>query len=144
MRVPESYGNDLALAMSAEIIYGARNYPGIVTAVSPEVQNSQVTGRVRFAGEMPDGLRQNQRVSVRILLEQSLDVLMVQRGPFVDSGAGRIAYVVENGMAHRTSIEIGASSIASLQIIDGLKEGDTIIISSISEFEGAETVYISD
>lgn len=144
MRVPESYGNDLALAMSAEIIYGGQSYPGIVTAVSPEVQSSQVTGRIRFAGEMPDGLRQNQRVSVRILLEQSQDVLMVQRGPFVDSGAGRIAYVVENGVAHRTSIEIGASSIESLQIIGGLKEGDTIIISGIGEFDGAETVYISD
>ena len=67
---------------------------------------------------------------------------MVQRGPFVDSGAGRIAYVVENGMAHRTSIEIGASSIASLQIIDGLKEGDTVIISERTSW-GRTTVSSS-
>ena len=144
IRVPESYGNDLTLAMNAEITYGGHSYPGVVTAVSPEVQNSQVTGRVRFAGNMPDGLRQNQRVSVRIMLERSDDVLMVQRGPFLDSGAGRIAYVLKNGVAHRTPIELGASSIESLQIAAGLKEGDTIIISSISDFDGAETVYVRD
>ena len=69
---------------------------------------------------------------------------MVERGPFMDTGAGRIAYIVEDGIAQRVSITIGASSTESLQVASGLQEGDTIIISSISDFEGAETVYISD
>lgn len=142
--VPESYSDDLNLGMSAEISFGGRSFDGLVTAVSPEVQNNQVTGRVRFADSPPAGLRQNQRVSVRIVLEASEDVLMVQRGPFVDSGGGRIAYVLNDGLAERRSIQIGASSINSLQIVNGLEEGETIVISSISQFDGANTVYVTD
>ena len=144
IQVPESYGDDLKLGMDAEITYSGHSFPGVVTAVSPEVQNNQVTGRVRFADKPPAGLRQNQRVSVRIVLEASDDVLMVQRGAFLDTGGGRIAYVVRDGLAERRPIQIGASSISSLQIVSGLEEGDTIVISSIDQFQGAGTVYLTD
>lgn len=142
--VPESYGDDLDLGMPAEIGYAGRNFDGVVTAISPEVRNNQVTGRVRFAAEPPAGLRQNQRVSVRIVLEASTDVLMVQRGPFFDSGGGRVAYVVNDGVAERRPIRIGASSINALQVVDGLQEGDVIIVSSLNAFDGADTVHITD
>ena len=144
MQVPESYGDDLNLGMSAEISYSGRTFSGRVTAVSPEVRNNQVTGRVRFDGEPPVGLRQNQRVSVRIVLEASNDVLMVQRGPFLDTGGGRIAYVLNDGLAERRSIQIGASSINALEIVSGLEEGERIVISSIGQFNGANTVYVTD
>lgn len=142
--VPESYGDDLNLGMGAEITYGGRSFPGTVTAVSPEVRNNQVTGRVRFSDAPPSGLRQNQRVSVRIVLEASNDVLMVQRGPFLDSGGGRIAYVINDGLAERRTISVGASSINSIQIVNGLEEGEEIVISSVSQFDGANTVYVTD
>ncbi|MDX1508885.1 MAG: efflux transporter periplasmic adaptor subunit, partial [Woeseiaceae bacterium] len=90
------------------------------------------------------GLRQNQRVSVRIVLEASDDVLMVQRGPFLDSGGGRVAYVLRDGLAERRAIQVGASSINALQVLSGLEEGETIIVSNISQFEGANTVYVTD
>jgi len=144
IQVPESYGDDLNIGMDAEITYAGRRFPGVVTAVSPEVRNNQVTGRVRFAQQPPAGLRQNQRVSVRIILEASNDVLMVQRGPFLDTGGGRIAYVMRDGLAERLPISIGASSINSIQILSGLEEGETIVISSISQFDGANTVYVTD
>ena len=144
MQVPESYGDDLSIGMDAEISYSGRTFAGLVTAVSPEVQNNQVTGRVRFADEPPAGLRQNQRVSVRIVLEASNDVLMVQRGPFLDTGGGRVAYVLNDGLAERRSIQIGASSINSLEIVSGLEEGEQIVISSIGQFNGVNTVYVTD
>ena len=105
---------------------------------------TKITQCVRFAGEPPAGLRQNQRVSVRIVLEASDDVLMVQRGPFLDTGGGRVAYVVNDGLAERRAIQIGASSINSLEIASGLEEGEQIVISSIGQFNGVNTVYISD
>jgi hypothetical protein len=51
-----------------------------------------VTGRVRFAGEMPAGLRQNQRVSVRILMDRRDAVLKLDRGAFYEAGGGTTAY----------------------------------------------------
>jgi HlyD family secretion protein len=140
--VPESYADDLALDMAAEITYGGSTYPGRLTAISPEVQDGQVTGRVRFAGAQPADLRQNQRVSVRIVLEEKDDVLMVDRGAFYESGGGRVAYVVEDGIARRTPIRVGSTSISKVEIAEGLETGQEIVISSVDPFDGAETVLI--
>jgi HlyD family secretion protein len=143
-QVPESYADDIGLGMQADVTYGQKNYAATVTAISPEVKQNQVTGRLRFAGEVPPGLRQNQRVSTRIVLESHDDALTVQRGSFIDSGGGRVAYVVEDGLARRTPIKIGASSIGAIEIASGLSEGDEIIISGTDTFGDAEIVRLTD
>ncbi len=142
--VPENYADDLVLGMDAEINFGTDRYPGVITAVSPEVQNNQVIARVRFKGDLPPGLRQNQRVSARIILESKSDTLMVQRGPFLDSGNGRIAYVVNGDLAQKTSIRVGSTSIGQVEILDGLEAGERIVISNLAQFESADNVYLSD
>lgn len=142
IEIPESYADSLAIGMDAQITYGNNTYKGVLTAVSPEVQSNQVVGRVRFADEQPQGLKQNQQVQVRILIDSRPNVLMVQRGPFLDSGGGRVAYVVHDGVATRTAIRTGASSINQVEILSGLRQGDTIIISDTSDFNSAKTVYI--
>jgi HlyD family secretion protein len=142
--LPESYADDIGLGMQAEVSYGQKNYVATVTAISPEVKQNQVTGRLRFSGEIPPGLRQNQRVSSRIILEAHDDALTVQRGSFVDSGGGRVAYVVEDGLARRTPIKLGASSIGAIEIAAGLEEGDEIIISGTDTFGDAEIVRLTD
>jgi len=142
IQVPQEYGDDLGLGMPAEISFGGSTHAGEITAISPEVKENQVSGRVRFSDMPPAGLRQNQRVSARILLESIDDTLIVQRGPFLGSGSGRIAYVVESGLAYRREIQVGATSIGEVEILAGLGEGQTIIISDLAQFEGAGTVLL--
>jgi len=142
LNVPESYADDLAVDMPAEITYGGATYAGRVTAISPEVQNGQVTGRVRFADEQPADLRQNQRVSVRIVLEEKDDALMLDRGAFYESGGGRIVYVVDDSIARRTAIRTGSTSISKVEIVDGLEAGQQVVISSIEPFGNAETLLL--
>jgi HlyD family secretion protein len=77
-------------------------------------------------------------------MEEKPDVLMVQRGPFVDSGGGRFAYVVTDDIANRRSIEIGASSMTDVEILGGLEPGERIVISGTDEFGDAERILISD
>lgn len=144
VQVPESYADSLGLGMGAEISYGNQTYDGVLSAISPEVQNSQVIGRVRFEGDVPEGLRQNQRVSTRIVLDERDDVLLVRRGRFYDTGAGRIAYLVNDGVAERREIQTGASGVGEIEIINGLNEGDTIVLSDIGQFDGAERVLLND
>ncbi|MEE9141102.1 MAG: HlyD family efflux transporter periplasmic adaptor subunit, partial [Gammaproteobacteria bacterium] len=126
LQVPQSYGDDLSTGVGTEITYEGRVYAGQIATVSPEIQNNQVMARVRFSGDLPEGLRQNQRVSTRIILESRDNVTTVQRGPFYDSGGGRIAYVVEDGYANRRDIDTGATSVNAIEILDGLRPGETI------------------
>ncbi len=144
VQVSESYADDLAIGMEADIGAGANQYAATLVAVSPEIINNQVTGRIRFNDAVPEGLRQNQRLTTRILLEEKQNVLTVQRGQFYDSGSGRLAYQVEDGVAYRRQIITGASSLNSIEIVEGLEEGDLIITSSIDVFNSAEAVLINN
>jgi HlyD family secretion protein len=144
-QIPESYADDLAIGMTAEVLVGGERYAGHVTAVSPEIVNNQVASRVRFSGNTPNNLRQNQRLTVRVLLAEHNDVMMVQRGQFLDSGGGRIAYIVtEEGMAEKRQIETGARSLGAVEIVAGLRPGDNIVISNLDAFRSAETVLLTD
>jgi HlyD family secretion protein len=142
--VPENYATLLAPGTRAEILYEGRTYPGKVTVVSPEVRDSQVRGTVVFDGDTPPGLRQSQRVSVRMVLERKSGVLKTARGPFLESGGGRHAYVVEDGIARRRDIGVGAVSVSEVEIVRGLREGERIVVSDTSVFEGAGTVLVRE
>ena len=143
--IPESYADDLAIGMVAEIQVGSTQYEGQLVAVSPEIVNNQVASRVRFVGDGPTGLRQNQRLATRILLAEHQDVIMVQRGQFLDSGGGRIAYIVdEDRVAHRRQIQTGARSLGAVEIVAGLQPGESIVISNLDPFRGADTVLLTD
>ena len=142
--IPESYADALALGMPAEVRWSNEDYAAQLSAISPEVSGNQVTGRIRFANSPPDGLRQNQRVSARIILENKDQTLFVRRGPFYDSGGGRIVYVVEDGVAEKRQIVTGATSIEKIEILDGLAEGDRIVLSSLDAFRDADRVLLNN
>lgn len=144
IQVSESYADDLAIGMLADVRAGASTYPATLIAVSPEIIDNQVSGRVRFNNSVPAGLRQNQRLTTRVLLEEKQNVLMVERGQFFDSGNGRVAYVVEDGVAYRRPIVSGATSLNQVEIVDGLRAGETIITSSTEMFNSAESVLINN
>ncbi|MBA2077603.1 efflux RND transporter periplasmic adaptor subunit [Rhodanobacter sp. PCA2] len=143
VKVPESFARDLAIGMTGEISGNGNTWKGLVSAISPEVVNGEVAARVRFEGATPQQLRQNQRLSVRILLDKRDNVLTVQRGSFVDESGGSYAYLVKDGIATKTPIRVGVSSIDKVEILQGLKEGDRIVISGTDSFKGAQRVAIS-
>jgi HlyD family secretion protein len=144
VNVPESFARDLAPGMPAVISGNGKDWRGAVSAISPEVVNGEVVARVRFEGKKPEQLRQNQRLSVRIMLDKRDNVLTVARGSFVDESGGRYAYVVRDGIAYKTPVTLGPSSIDKVEILQGLKEGDKVVISGTSNFNGAAKVAISD
>jgi len=93
----------------------------------------------------PTIMEECKRLTTRVLLSEFTDVLMVQRGQFLDSGAGRVAYLLnEDGIAVRRPIEVGARSLGAVQIVAGLDQGDTIIISSLDPFRSADSVLLTN
>ncbi|WP_417361518.1 efflux RND transporter periplasmic adaptor subunit [Gallaecimonas pentaromativorans] len=141
--VPESYADDLGLKMPVAVKVNGREWQGEVAAISPEIQNSQVVARLRFKGDTPDKLRQNQRLTARILLENRNQVLAVPRGAFIDVDQGRSAFVLRGDKAVRVPITLGAIGSRQAEVVDGLKAGDTIITSDTSRFKNQNTLLIT-
>ncbi|MGH8133588.1 MAG: efflux RND transporter periplasmic adaptor subunit [Steroidobacteraceae bacterium] len=141
-QVAESYAGDIKPGMSAEVTIDGRNIPGTVAAISPEVRQNQVTGRVKFNGGQPRGLRQNERAAVRIVLDERNDVLKFERGSFIDD-ATRALYVLHGARAQRVPVVLGAASVAEIEIVRGLNPGDQVIISDMRDANQAPEVAIS-
>jgi HlyD family secretion protein len=143
IKVTESLARDLRSGMTADLEGGGHHWQGVVSGVSPEVVAGQVTARLRFGAEKPAGLRQSQRLSVRIFIDRRDNVLMVDRGSFVDQEGGGFAYVVHGNIAERHAVQLGAASIAKVEILEGLSAGDQIVISGTDAFNGAQRVILS-
>jgi HlyD family secretion protein len=143
IKVPESFARDLGIGMPAQLTSGSgAPYPGAVSAVSPEVVNGEVVARLRFSDEQPPGLRQNQRLSARIVLDTRRNVLMVERGPFLEQDGGRSAYVMDGDSAVKRPIRTGVSSLGAVEILEGLKAGDRIVVSGSDQFGDAGRVVV--
>ncbi len=141
-QVSESYANEIRAGMNAEVTLDGRKLVGTVAGISPDVRNSQVTGRVRFA-EQPKSLRQNQRASVRIVLDERNDVLKVARSPFQDSET-RFVYVVRDDEAIRVPVEFGAAAIGEIEVRNGLAVGDSVVLSDMRDYKDAPSVLIGN
>jgi len=141
-QVAETYARDIKSGMAAEITLDGRIQPGTVTAISPEVRQSLVTGRVRFKDQLP-GLRQNQRASVRIMLDEREHVLKFERGPQIDEGTTQV-YVIRGDHAVRTAVQLGAASVSEIEVLHGLTEGDRVIVSDTRDFNGEPDMLISN
>ncbi|HEY1556362.1 MAG TPA: HlyD family efflux transporter periplasmic adaptor subunit [Kofleriaceae bacterium] len=144
LKVPDSFARDIGLGMGAEIRAGNAKFAGKVRSVSPEVIDGNVATRLQFVGDRPAGLRQNQRLTARILIEERPDVLKVERGPFLESGGGNVAYFVEDGVAERRPIRTGAVSLDAVELLEGAKVGDQIVISGTDAFGDSERVRIAN
>jgi HlyD family secretion protein len=143
IKVPESFARDLVMGIPAEVTGSSGTFPAAISAVSPEVVNGEVSARLRFKGTQPPGLRQNQRLSARIVLDTRRNVLMVERGPFVEQGGGAIAWVMDGGTAVKRTVHTGASSLSAVEILDGVQPGDRIVVSGSDQFGDAERIRIS-
>ncbi|MCL1078121.1 HlyD family efflux transporter periplasmic adaptor subunit [Parashewanella spongiae] len=142
LSVPESYADELGIDMDVELNFGGKLVMGTLSSISPEVRNREVTTRVRFEQNPQLALRQNQRLSARVLLENKPNVLMVKRGAFINSSGGRFTFQVAHGMASKTNIKLGARSMSHVEVVSGGKEGDVWIVSDLERFKKSERIRI--
>jgi HlyD family secretion protein len=141
-QVADVYARDIKAGMESEISLDGREYKGLVTGISPEVRSGQVTGRVKFAGDQPPGLRQSQRGSVRIVIEQRAKALKFERSSDIVSGT-RTVYVVDGDTAVLTPVELGAASVGEIEVLKGLTPGQQVVISGAGDFKDIPEFHIS-
>jgi HlyD family secretion protein len=142
-QVAETYAGEIKPGMVAEITLEGRKHAGVVTAISPEVRQNQVTGRVKFAKDQPPGLRQNQRTSVRIVLDERDNVLKFERGSLIDEATTSV-YLVREDRAIRVPVALGAASVSEIEVLRGLAPGDRVIISDTRDFNETPELLIAD
>jgi HlyD family secretion protein len=121
---------------------GERRLPGRGFNIRPTVENGIVTLEVDLDDGSDPVLRHNLRVDVYIVTDRADDALRVRRGSYLTPEGTHAAFVLQEGRAVRTAVRFGITNIDNYQVLEGLNEGEEVIISDMSDYMHLQEVEI--
>lgn len=144
LKIPETQAKDIVTGQQAEIDTHNGVVNGTVSRIDPSVQNGTVTVDVKLAGAPPKGSRPDLSVDGTITLERLDNVLFVGRPAFGQekSTVGMFKIDADGKTASRATVELGRSSVTTIEIVRGLKEGDTVILSDMSRWDNVDRIRL--
>lgn len=140
--VSDIHANRLAVDMPVKIKANEGFLTGRVASILPTVENGIITLHVRLDDGASKLLRSNLRVDVYLITAAKENVLRVKRGQFVGPEGATEAFVIREGTAVKTPVQIGLTSFEYYEIVEGLREGEEVIISDMREFMRVREVKI--
>ncbi len=144
LRIAETQARDLTIGQVAQVDTRNGIIPGKVIRIDPAAQNGTVTVDVALEGELPRGARPDLSVDGTIELERLDNVLYVGRPAFgqEQSTVGLFKLDVPTGEAFRSQVQLGRSSVNTIEILGGLAEGDQVILSDMSAWDQFERIRL--
>ncbi len=144
VRIPETQARDVAIGQLALIDTRNDTIRGRVSRIDPAVQGGSVTVDVRLEGELPKEARPDLSIDGTIEIERLTDVLYVSRPTYgqANSLVGLFKVVEDGDAAVRVSVRLGRASVNTIEIIEGLIEGDEVIVSDMSTWDEHDRVRL--
>lgn len=146
LKVAETQARDVQIGEPASVDTHNGVIVGTVQRVDPGVQNGTVTVDVKLTGELPKGVRPDLSVDGTIDLERLDNVLYVGRPAFGQENS-TISLFKLDGTGHdaiRVPVKVGRASVNSIQVVDGLHEGDTVVLSDMSRWDNTDRIRLQD
>ncbi len=144
LRIPETQARDLALQLSASIDTRNGIVQGKVSRISPSANQGSVEVDVSLPAELPRGARPDLTIEGTVEIEKLANVLYVGR-PAGAQPEGQIELfrlARESDEARRAKVKLGRSSVSTVEVLEGLAEGDTVILSDMSAWDQADRVRL--
>lgn len=144
LRIAETQARDLAIGQVAEVDTRNGKIPGKVIRIDPAAQNGTVTVDVELQGELPRGARPDLSVDGTVELDRLDNVLYVGRPAFGQENSSVGLFLVDGGTgeASRTQVRLGRSSVNTIEIKGGVKEGDQLVLSDMSAWDAFDRVRL--
>ena len=144
LKIAETQARDIQLGQPASIDTHNGLADGVVTRIDPAVVNGTVTVDVKLVGKVPDGARKDLSVDGTIDLERLKDVLYVGRPAFGNEESTITLFKLDpDGKgAVRVPVKVGRASVNAIQVLQGLREGDTVILSDMSRYDTTDRIRL--
>jgi HlyD family secretion protein len=145
LKIAETQARDVQIGQPSLIDTHNGTVAGNVMRVDPAVQNGTVTVDVRITGELPKGARPDLSVDGTIDLEKLNDVLYVGRPAFGQENSTISLFELDRDGkgAVRVPVKVGRASVNSIQVIEGLHEGDVVILSDMSRNDNTDRIRLN-
>ncbi len=144
LRIPESQARDVAPGQPAEVDTRNGLVKGTVARVAPAANQGSVLVEVTLSGELPRGARPDLTVEGTVEVERLPDVLSVGRpvGAQPDGTLGLFRLAPGSSEATRVQVRLGRASVNSVEVLQGLAEGDQVVLSDMTAWEAVERVKL--
>lgn len=144
LQIAETQARDIQIGQPASIDTHNGVIPGHVSRIDPSVLNGTVTVDVALDGPLPPGARPALSVDGTIDLERMTDVLHVGRPALGNENSTLSLFKLDTDSkgAVRVPVKVGRASVNSIQVIEGLKEGDTVILSDMSRWDNVDRIRL--
>jgi multidrug efflux pump subunit AcrA (membrane-fusion protein) len=145
LKIAETQARDVQIGQPALVDTHNGTASGTVMRVDPAVQNGTVTVDVKLTGELPKGARPDLSVDGTIDLEKLDDVLYVGRPAFGQENSTISLFKLDPDSkgAVRVPVKVGRASVNAIQVIEGLREGDTVILSDMSRNDNTDRIRLN-
>jgi HlyD family secretion protein len=146
LKVAETQARDVQIGEPASVDTHNGVVSGTVQRVDPGVQNGTVTVDVKLTGELPKGARPDLSVDGTIDLERLDNVLYVGRPAFGQENSTISLFRLDGDGkdAIRVPVKVGRASVNSIQVVEGLHEGDTVVLSDMSRWDNTDRIRLQD
>jgi HlyD family secretion protein len=144
LQIAETQARDITIGLPASIDTHNGVVPGHVTRIDPAVLNGTRTVDVVLDGPLPAGAVKGLSVDGTIDLERLNDVLYVGRPALGNENSTLSLFRMDpdHKGAVRVPVKVGRASVNSIQVLDGLKEGDTVILSDMSRYDNVDRIRL--
>jgi RND family efflux transporter MFP subunit len=144
LQIAETQARDIQIGQPATIDTHNGIIPGHVTRIDPSVVNGTRTVDVDLDGPLPPGAVPQLSVDGTIDLERMTDVLYVGRPALGNENATLSLFKIDpDGKgATRVPVKVGRASVNDIQVLEGLKEGDTVILSDMSRWDSVDRIRL--
>jgi HlyD family secretion protein len=144
LKIAETQARDIQLGQPASVDTHNGLADGVVTRIDPAVVNGTVTVDVKLVGNIPDGARKDLSVDGTIDLERLKDVIYVGRPAFGNEESTITLFKLDpDGKgAVRVPVKVGRASVNAIQVLQGLHEGDTVILSDMSRYDTTDRIRL--
>jgi len=146
LKIAETQARDIQIGQPTEIDTHNGIINGKVTRIDPAVENGTVTVDVELIGDLPQGARPDLSVDGTIDLDRMTDVLYVGRPAFGNENSTISLFRLspDGKTATRVPVKVGRASVNSIQVIEGLRVGDTVILSDMSRWDSVDQVRLQN
>src|ERR1700688_5211331 len=144
LKIAETQARDIQLGQPASVDTHNGLADGTVSRIDPAVVNGTVTVDVELTGKLPDGARTDLSVDGTIDLERLKDVLYVGRPAFGNEESTITLFKLDQDGkgALRVPVKVGRASVNAIQVLQGLHEGDTVILSDMSRYDTTDRIRL--
>jgi HlyD family secretion protein len=145
VQIAETQARDIQIGQSAQIDTHNGIVLGNVSRIDPSVTNGTVTVDVILSGPLPTGARPDLSVDGTIELEHLDDIVFVGRPAFGEekSTVGIFKLDPDGVYAARTQVQLGRSSVSTIEIVKGLQPGDRVILSDMSQWDSNDRIKLN-